>query len=82
MENARLNVTWAGSNGDLPETVPFDCNDDEALRWAEEAVQQGSIPGIPADPNVSLEDFVVERFPAVGDLPPRLIVRPKTPFGC
>lgn len=78
---ARVNVTFSGQNGDLPEMIPVDATDEEIRRWAEEAIRNGSIPGIAAAPTASLVDFVVDRFPGVGDLPHRCIVRPKTPFG-
>lgn len=80
--HARLNVTWNGANGDMPDPVLYDSTDQEILRWAEEAVRNGNIPGIPADPNASLDGFVVDRFPSNAEVPDnKLFVRPKTPFG-
>lgn len=78
---ARLNVTYNGQQGDLPDPVPYDMPDTEVRRIATEAIAQG-VPGINADPNVNLTDFVVDRFPARPDMPVnRLSLRPKTPFG-
>lgn len=79
---ARLNITWQGSNGDLPDPVTFDAADGDLFQWAAEAVRGGDVPGIPADPNVNLRDFVVRRFPATQDVPyNRIMIHPKTPFG-
>lgn len=79
---ARLNVTWSGNNGDLPDTLANDLSDADVLRIAQEAIRGGGIPGIPMDANANLQDFVVERFQANEAFPwPRCVVRPKTPFG-
>ena len=80
---ARLNITWDGSNGDLPETVPYDAPDADLRRMAMEAVQHGDVPGITGvDGNVNMDDFVVERYNATEEIPyARVFVRPKTPFG-
>ena len=79
--DARLNVTHAGANGDLPDMVNSDATDEQIKIWATEAVRAG-IPGIPADPNADFGDFVVDRFAATADVPyARLLLRPKTPFG-
>lgn len=77
---AVLNVTWAGQNGDLPNPILLDSTDVDIRRWATEAVRAG-IPGITADANANFTDFVVERFAKTGDLPCRVMLRPKTPFG-
>lgn len=81
--NAIVNVTWDGQNGDLPDMVLYDATDAEILRWAEEAVQNGDVPGITAAPVADLKDFVVDRIPAKPPEKPenRLMVRPKAPFG-
>lgn len=80
--NARMNVTWAGTNGDLPDPVPYDMSDSDLKRVAEEAIRGGYIPGINADQQASLDDFVVDRFVATPEvLFSRVFVRPKTPFG-
>jgi hypothetical protein len=79
---ARVNVTYAGQNGDLPDPVSLDAADGDVRGWLTEAIRAGSVPGIPIDPNVDLRDFVVERFQATEARPYNLIsVRPKTPFG-
>lgn len=79
--NARLNVTINGQNGDYPDLVNFDSADGDIKQIATEALRTGYIPGIGAINDPNLRDFVVDRFPAANDLPPRLMVRPKTPFG-
>ncbi len=79
---ARLNVTWAGANGELPDPVPYDATDNQLKAMATEALRSGGIPGIPADRRVDLTDFVVDRFAATPEVPHhRVFVRPKTPFG-
>lgn len=79
---ARLNVTFNGQNGDLPDAVAIDATDGDLKQIATEAVRTGYIPGVAAAPNVDFTNFVVERFPATPDLPARVMIRPKTPFGC
>lgn len=79
-DEANLNVTFAGANGDLKDMIPFDATDAEIKRWAAEAVTNGSVPGIDAQP-ADFGDFVVDRYPAKDDLPNRVALRPKTPFG-
>ena len=78
---ARMNVTYSGQNGDLNEQVAYDTPDNLLLQMAKEAIQGGSIPGIVADADADLDGFVVQRFPATGVLPNRVVLRPKTPFG-
>lgn len=79
---ARVNVTWNGQNGDLPDPVPFDAADGDVKQWLQEAVRNGSVPGIPADANASFRDFVVDRFQPSEVRPHNLIsVRPKTAYG-
>jgi len=79
---ARVNVTYGGQNGDLPDPVFFDSNDGDVKGWITEAVRNGSIPGIPADAGADFTDFVVDRFAATEGRPYNLIqLRPKTPFG-
>jgi hypothetical protein len=81
-DQARLNVTWKGQNGDLPDAVAFGASDAEIKQWAREALRTGGIPGIKLDPQADLRDFVIDRFPASADIPYcRLFARPKTPFG-
>jgi hypothetical protein len=79
---ARVNVTWAGQNGDLPDPVAFDASDAAVRQWITEAVRGGSVPGVDADARADFSDFVVDRFPANDQRPYHLIqIRPKTPFG-
>lgn len=79
--NARLNITINRQNGDYPDLVDYEATDGDLKQILTEGVRTGYIPGIDADANVDLTDFVVDRFPATEELPPRLMVRPKTPFG-
>jgi hypothetical protein len=74
-------VTYQGSQGDYPDLVSFDASDGDVKQVATEAIRTGYIPGIAADPDANLQDFVVDRYEASPELPPRLILRPKTPFG-
>ena len=79
---ARLNVTWSGENGHLPDPVHVDTTDEELLTMVAEAIAGGDIPGIDADANANLEGFVVNRYAATDEIPyARIFVRPKTPFG-
>ena len=79
---ARLNITWNGSNGDLPDLVPYDAGDADLKRIAAEGIGAGYIPGIDAARRIDLGDFVVDRFPATGEVGVnRIFIRPKTPFG-
>jgi len=79
---ARLNITWAGQNGDLTDAVPFDASDAELKAMAIEAVNGGSVTGLTPDRNMNLDGFVVDRFQATEGTPyNRIFVRPKTPFG-
>ncbi len=81
-DQARVNITFSGSNGDLPDPVAFDAPDADVKRWVTEAVRTGGVPGIAASPNADFADFVVDRFEATDVRPHRyLMVRPKTPFG-
>ena len=79
---AMLNVTWNGHNGSLTDPVPYDATDGDLKQMAAEAIQGGDVPGIPADGNVNLTDFVVDRFPPEQGIPNnRLMIRPKTDLG-
>lgn len=79
---ARLNCTWSGQNGELPDPVAFAATDGDVKAWATEALRTGGIPGIAADPDADLTDFVVDRFSATEARPYNLLmVRSKTPFG-
>jgi hypothetical protein len=79
---ARVNITYGGQNGDLPDTVSYDATDADVRQWVTEALRTGGVPGIPAAPHVDLRDFVIDRYRANDVRPYNLIqVRPKTPFG-
>ena len=79
---ARVNVTYGGQNGDLPDPVSFDANDGDVKQWVTEAVQTGGIPAIGGHPNADFGDFVVDRFESTAERPYNAIfIRPKTPFG-
>lgn len=79
---ARVNVTYAGANADLPDPVPFDTTDPVVRGLVEEAIRTGSLPGIASDADVSLKDYVVDRFGPNDARNFSLIqLRPKTPFG-
>lgn len=79
---ARVNVTWAGQNGDLVQPVMYDSTDGDIKQWVTEAVRTGTVPGIDADEGADFTDFVVDRFQPTEARPWNLIqLRPKTPFG-
>lgn len=79
---ARVNVTFAGANGDLPDPVAFDATDADVKQMLTEALRTGGVPGIPARADANLADFVVDRFPPTDVRPYNLLqLRPKTPFG-
>ena len=79
---AIVNVTWAGNNGDLRDPVSFDATEAEIRTWVTESVRTGGVANIAADPNASFDDFVVDRFAATDETPyNRIFLRPKTPFG-
>lgn len=81
-EHARVNVTYAGQNGDLPDPVLFNAPDADVKGWIKEALRNGGIPGIPAIVEVDLGNFVLERFEPTEQRPYNLLqLRPKTPFG-
>lgn len=83
---ARVQITWNGNLGDLPDPVPFDASEGDIKQWCAEAVRAG-IPNVPADPAVDFRDYVVDRFPAPTNPGPNerahavISIRPKTPFG-
>ena len=78
---ARLNITYKGQQGDLPDAVLYDLEDQEVRRIVLEALVSG-VPGIDPDENPDITDFVIDRFPAHEGVPyNRLSMRPKTPFG-
>ena len=79
---AQLNITFSGLNGDLPDPVAFDASNADIIRMAQEAIRNGSVPGIKADPDADLSGFEVDRFQATEAIPtPRVFIRPSTSFG-
>jgi len=79
---AKLNITYGGQQGDLPDAVSFDSSDEDLKRGATEAVRAGDVPGIDAHQNAEFTDFVIDRYEACAGVPfNRLSLRPKTPFG-
>jgi hypothetical protein len=77
-----VNITYAGQNGDLPDTVSYDATDADVRQWVTEALRTGGVPGIAAMRQVDLRNFVIDRYRATDARPYHLIqVRPKTPFG-
>ena len=79
---AIVNVTWAGNNGDLRDPVSFDATDEQIKEWVTEAVRTGGVANIPADPNANFTDFVIDRYAATEETPyARCFCRAKTPFG-
>lgn len=78
---ARVNVTYGGQNGDLPDPVNFESTDGDVKGWVTEALRAGGVPGMTAT-TADFRDFMVDRFPATEARPYNLIqLRPKTPFG-
>jgi hypothetical protein len=78
---ALVNITWQGQNGNLPDPVPYDATEGDIRQWITEAVR-GGVPGITPDVNANFADFMVERFQADEVRSHNLIqIRPKTPFG-
>lgn len=81
-DEARVNITYAGQNGDLPQPVFFESADGDVKAWVTEAVRNGGVPGIRRDETARFDDFVVDRFPPTEQYPHnRIQVRPKTAFG-
>lgn len=79
--DAKLTITYNGEQGDLPDPVNFDAPDADIRFMVTEALRAGGIPGVRADANADLTDFVIDRFAPKDDLPARISLRPKTPFG-
>ncbi len=80
---ARVNITYKRQYGELPDAVTFDSTDADVRGWVSEAIRTGGVPGVDADPNVRLTDYVIDRFPPVpGVREHNLIdIRPKVEFG-
>lgn len=80
-DEARVNITYNGQNGDLPDTVHVQSSDRDLRTWVSEAIASGSVPGISAS-RASFRDHIVDRFGPTKTRPYSLIqLRPKTPFG-
>ena len=85
-DQAIVNVTYGGRNGDLPDPVRRDASKEAIRGWVEEALKTGGIPGIPADRYADLRNFVIDD-PVIRDVPGQEIsvsyitARPKTPVG-
>lgn len=81
---AQLIINYNGHEGQYPEPVPYDADDDQVRRWATEAVMSG-MPGLPADSAVNqgtFADFKVSRYAAGNGVDyNRIAVRPKVEFG-
>lgn len=81
-DQARVNITYGGQNGDLPDPVHFESSDADIKTMLSEAMIAGSVPGIAPQGDINLRDFVVDRFGPTEQRPYNLIqLRPKTPFG-
>lgn len=81
-DQARLNITFGGFNGDLADPIGAELTDGDVKQIAAEALAAGSVIGVPAHSGADLRDFVVERFaPTEGFAYTRILLRPKTPFG-
>jgi hypothetical protein len=82
VNEARVNVTFGGQNGELPDPVMFDATDGDIRGFVSEALRNGSIPGVPAALNPDLADFKIDRYGPTEARAYNLIqVRPKTEFG-
>jgi hypothetical protein len=87
MATAMVNVTYEGFNSDFPDPVLYDSTDADLKLMIIEALENGYLPGIPAQTNVSLDHFVIDRFNPSSDNSNneikgyRIFCRPKTPFG-
>ena len=80
-EYATVNITYAGHNADLPDPVLVTATDTEVRNFVREAVRAG-FAGMPANADVEVSDFVVERYsPNDANPAARMVVRPKVPFG-
>jgi hypothetical protein len=79
---AKVNITFGGQNGDLRDPVPVDSTDAEVKAWVTEAVRGGDVAGFGDTTDASFDDYIVERYTPTADRDFNLIqVRPKTPFG-
>ena len=78
---AVVNVTYSGQNGDLHQVMSYNAPDADVKAAVFESLRGGDIKGVDPVDTPEIDDFVVDRFPAKDDLPNRLVVRPKVPFG-
>ena len=80
---AMVNITYQGEQGDLPDPVDYNAADGDIRQWVTEAVRAGDVPGITrAHANANFADFVVDRFAANEEVPyNRIAIRPKTAYG-
>ncbi len=84
---ARVNVTYDGQNFELPDAVQFGAADGDIKGWVAEAIRTGSVPGVRANPDVDLTNFVVDRYEAPASPSPgqrawnMVMIRPKTAYG-
>lgn len=81
-DEAMVNVTYGGSNGDLPDPVYWQSTEADIKAMVTEAVRNGGVPGIAANRDANFTDFQVDRYPPTEQRPHNLIqIRPKTVFG-
>ena len=79
---AIVNVTWAGNNGDLRDPVSFDASETDIRAWVTEAVRSGGVANITMDVNANFTDYIIDRYAATTETPfNRIFLRPKVPFG-
>lgn len=83
LANAKVNVTYAGQNGDMPSEVDPLASKEQILVWVAESLRAGDISGIPAQTHVDLSNYVVDTPcpPTPERNYPLITVRPKTPYG-
>jgi|GEM_PF-4188549 len=88
-DEAWVTVTYKEADTfDLPRPVPFTHGTKEQWRaWAQEMMRTGGIPGRPMDLNADLSNFSVEPVPRDPTHPGgldfnRVLIRPKTDYGC
>lgn len=78
---ARINVTWARQNSDLPDPVLRSITSDEVIRIATEAIRGGDVPEM-HDITADLSDQIAELHSPIESRPYYLwTIRPKVPFG-
>lgn len=78
---ARVNVTFANTNADLPDPVRADTRREDVLSLVQEAIR-GGFAGMAAHPEADLEGYEVDHFDPTDARPFELFaVRPKTAYG-